>query len=95
MKEKDFKFLLGPSGAGKTTTLRIIAGLEKPDSGRVFIDDEDVTELPPEERHIAMIFQKAALYPHMTVKENLEFPLILAKYPGKTRKKRCRRYRNS
>lgn len=90
VKEKEFKFLLGPSGAGKTTTLRIIAGLEKPDSGRVYIDGEDMTDYPPEERHVAMIFQKAALYPHMTVRENLEFPVKIAKYPSHLREKKVK-----
>ena len=88
VKDKEFKFLLGPSGAGKTTTLRIIAGLERPDSGRVYIDDEDITDCPPEERHVAMVFQKAALYPHMSVKENIEFPLKVAKYPSNIREKK-------
>jgi len=85
VKEKEFKFLLGPSGAGKTTILRILAGLEIPDSGRVFIDGKDVTDLPPEERPIAMVFQQAVLYPHMTVRENMEFPLKINKFPKKER----------
>lgn len=85
VKDKEFQFMLGPSGAGKTTTLRILAGLEIPDSGRVFIDGKDVTDLPPEERPIAMVFQQAVLYPHMTVRENMEFPLKINKYPIKER----------
>jgi len=83
--EQEFQFILGPSGAGKTTTLRILAGLEIPDSGRIFIDGKDVTDCPPEERPIAMIFQQAVLYPHMTVRENIEFPLKINKYPKNER----------
>lgn len=71
----EFFTLLGPSGCGKTTTLRMIAGLERPTSGRVFIGDRDVTELPPKARNIAMVFQNYALYPHMTVAENIGYPL--------------------
>lgn len=69
--------LLGPSGCGKTTTLRIIAGLVTPDEGRVFIDGRDVTHLEPGERDIAMVFQDYALYPHMTVFDNIAFPLVV------------------
>lgn len=85
VKEKEFKFLLGPSGAGKTTILRILAGLEIPDSGKVFIDGKDVTKLPPEERSIAMVFQQAVLYPNMTVRENMEFPLKINNIPKEVR----------
>ncbi len=67
--------LVGPSGCGKTTLLRIIAGLLEPTAGRVLIDGRDVTRLPPGERDIAMVFQSYALYPHMTVGENIAFPL--------------------
>jgi ABC-type Fe3+/spermidine/putrescine transport system ATPase subunit len=67
--------LLGPSGCGKTTLLRLIAGLETPTRGRVLLDDQDVTDLPPERRGIGMMFQSYALFPHMTVAENLRFPL--------------------
>jgi multiple sugar transport system ATP-binding protein len=69
--------VLGPSGAGKTTLLRLIAGFEKPDGGRIFIGDRDVTNLAPEQRDIAFVFQNHALYPHLTVEENLGFPLKL------------------
>ena len=85
VNDNEFKFLLGPSGAGKTTILRILAGLETPDSGKVFIDGRDVTKLPPEERPVAMVFQQAVLYPHMTVWENMEFPLKINKVPNKER----------
>ncbi len=81
IRDGEFFVLLGPSGCGKTTTLRIIAGLEKPTSGRVYIDDVDVTDLPPRKRDIAMVFQQYALYPHMKVYDNIAFPLRLRKYP--------------
>jgi len=70
-----FVVLLGPSGCGKTTTLRMIAGLEYPSGGSITLDDQDVTYLRPRERDIAMVFQLFALYPHMGVRGNLEFPL--------------------
>ena len=70
-----FVSLLGPSGCGKTTLLRIIAGLERPDAGRVVLDGADITGLAPERRGIAMMFQSYALLPHMTVLENVRFPL--------------------
>ena len=71
----EFMVLVGPSGCGKSTALRMIAGLETPTAGRVLIGDRDVTALPPQERDIAMVFQSYALYPHMTVRENLAFGL--------------------
>ena len=73
--------LVGPSGCGKTTTLRIIAGLEAPSAGHVFIDDHDVSGLAPRERDLAMVFQHHALYPHMTVRRNLEFGLRMRRTP--------------
>ena len=76
-----FMVFLGPSGCGKTTTLRCIAGLEIPDGGQILIDGEDVTNLPPSARDIAMVFQQYAIYPHMTVAENLAFPLKAVKTP--------------
>ncbi len=76
-----FQVFLGPSGCGKTTTLRCIAGLEIPDDGKVLIDGEDVTKLPPSARDIAMVFQQYAIYPHMTVAENLAFPLKAVRTP--------------
>jgi multiple sugar transport system ATP-binding protein len=70
-----FVVLLGPTGAGKTTTLRLVAGLEPPDEGRVVIGGRDVTRLPPAERDVAFVFQQYSLYPHLSVFDNLAFPL--------------------
>jgi multiple sugar transport system ATP-binding protein len=67
--------LVGPSGCGKTTTLRLIAGLEEPTAGRIYIGERDVTEVPPHRRDVAMVFQNYALYPHLTVRQNLGFGL--------------------
>ena len=67
--------LLGPSGCGKSTTLNLISGLETPTKGKIYFGDEDVTNLPPEERGVGLVFQNYALYPHMTVEENIIFPL--------------------
>jgi multiple sugar transport system ATP-binding protein len=77
----EFMVLVGPSGCGKSTALRMIAGLETPTRGRVLIGDRDVTSLPPQERDIAMVFQSYALYPHMTVRENLGFGLRMRGAP--------------
>lgn len=74
-RDGEFLVLLGPSGCGKTTLLRMIAGLEPPTSGEILIDDNDMTDLPPRARNIAMVFQSYALYPHMTVFKNIAFPL--------------------
>jgi multiple sugar transport system ATP-binding protein len=79
INDGEFLVLVGPSGCGKSTTLRMLAGLEPVDSGNVFIGDTDVTMLPPRERDIAMVFQSYALYPHMTVAENIGFHLKIKK----------------
>ncbi|MBP1911028.1 ABC transporter ATP-binding protein [Thermococcus stetteri] len=81
VKSGELMTLLGPSGCGKTTTLRIIAGLEKPDSGRVFFDGTDVTNLEPGKRNIGIVFQDYALFPHMKVFENVAFGLEMRKLP--------------
>lgn len=88
IEDGEFLVLLGPSGCGKTTTLRIIAGLETPTEGRVFIGGKDVTEYPARERGIAMVFQDYALYPHMSVFENMSFALKNLKFPKDEIKKR-------
>ncbi|MEM3851619.1 MAG: ABC transporter ATP-binding protein [Methanomassiliicoccales archaeon] len=86
--ENEFFAILGPSGAGKSTLLRIIIGVEEPDEGRIFIDGKDVTDLPPNRRNLSVVFQSYALYPNMTVFENIAFPLKmrgLSKQKIKTR----------
>ena len=75
VREGEFLVLLGPSGCGKTSTLRMIAGLEIPDAGKIEIGDREVTDLPPRDRNVAMVFQNYALYPHMNVRRNLAFDL--------------------
>ena len=76
-----FTVIVGPSGCGKSTLLRIVAGLESPTSGQILIDGTDVTHVDPAERGVAMVFQSYALYPHMTVAENIGFPLKMARMP--------------
>src|SRR5258706_14947570 len=71
----DFTVLLGPTGAGKTTLLRLIAGLERPDAGNILFDARDVTDDPPAQRNVSVVFQQYSLYPHLTVFDNLAFPL--------------------
>ncbi|MES2865923.1 MAG: ABC transporter ATP-binding protein, partial [Actinomycetota bacterium] len=75
----DFVVLLGPSGCGKTTLLRMIAGLLEPTTGRIRLDGDDITELPSKKRDLAMVFQSYALYPHLSVRKNLGFPLRVQK----------------
>src|SRR6478752_8242940 len=77
--DKEFVVLVGPSGCGKSTTLRMIAGLEEITAGEISIGGEVVNDLPPKDRDIAMVFQNYALYPHMTVAENMSFGLRLKK----------------
>lgn len=81
IENKEFIVLVGPSGCGKSTTLRIIAGLEEASEGDVYIGDQLVNDIPPKDRNIAMVFQNYALYPHMTVYDNMAFGLKLRKYP--------------
>ncbi len=78
VKDGEFLVLVGPSGCGKSTTLRMLAGLEEVNGGRILIGDRDVTHVPPKDRDIAMVFQNYALYPHMTVAENMGFALKIA-----------------
>jgi spermidine/putrescine transport system ATP-binding protein len=83
IKKGEFFSLLGPSGCGKTTMLRLAAGFEEPDGGRVFLDGQDITDLPPDKRKVNTIFQSYALFPHMTVRGNIGFGLAIAKRPKK------------
>ena len=78
IQDGEFLVLVGPSGCGKSTTLRMLAGLEEVNEGRILIGDRDVTDVPPKDRDIAMVFQNYALYPHMTVAENMGFALKIA-----------------
>ena len=83
--------LLGPSGCGKSTTLNLICGLEKPSSGKIFFGEDDVTELPPENRGVGLVFQNYALYPHLTVRQNILFPLQNRKGKDKLSKEEMNR----
>ena len=78
IEDGEFAVFVGPSGCGKSTLLRLIAGLEEVTTGKILIDGEDVTEVPPSKRGLAMVFQTYALYPHMTVRKNIAFPLRMA-----------------
>ena len=88
IKDKEFLILVGPSGCGKSTTLRMIAGLEEITEGELFIGDRLVNDIAPKDRDIAMVFQSYALYPHMTVFENMAFGLKLRKTPKEEIKRR-------
>lgn len=81
IEDNSFTVLVGPSGCGKSTTLRMIAGLEKPTSGEILIDDQNVVDMAPGKRGIAMVFQNYALYPTMSVRDNIEFGLKNKKVP--------------
>jgi ABC-type sugar transport system ATPase subunit len=89
VEKGSFTALLGPSGCGKSTLLRMIAGLEQITAGQCFIDDQDVTDVPPAQRRIAMVFQSYALYPHMTVRQNIAFSLSVAGAPRKVQDERA------
>jgi len=82
VRDGEFLVLVGPSGCGKSTSLRILAGLEEPTSGELFIDEQNITDMKPQNRDIAMVFQNYALYPHMTVYDNMAFSLRMKKKPG-------------
>ena len=88
IKDKEFIVFVGPSGCGKTTTLRMIAGLEEITEGELFIGDQLVNDVAPKDRKIAMVFQNYALYPHMSVFENMAFGLKLSKTPKEEIKRR-------
>jgi ABC-type sugar transport system ATPase subunit len=89
--EASLTVILGPSGCGKSTLLRIIAGLETPDEGRVMLSGTDITDAPPKDRNIAMVFQDYALYPHMTVEKNMTFGLTMRGVGRRDAKERARR----
>lgn len=88
IKEGEFLTLLGPSGCGKTTILRMIAGFEQPTAGKILLDGHDLTNLPPNRRDLNLVFQHYALFPHMTVEENIAFGLKMKKMPVKQQKER-------
>ncbi|MDU5962737.1 MAG: ATP-binding cassette domain-containing protein, partial [Dermabacter sp.] len=88
IEDGEFLVLVGPSGCGKSTSLRMLAGLEEIDAGRIFIGDRDVTNVPPKDRDIAMVFQNYALYPHMSVADNMGFALKIAGTPKDEIRKR-------
>ena len=90
IRDKEFVVLVGPSGCGKSTTLRMIAGLERPTSGKLYIGDTLVNDVAPKDRDIAMVFQNYALYPHMTVYENIAYGLRLRKFPKRVIEEKVR-----
>src|SRR5215467_8073408 len=91
IRDGEFVVLLGPSGCGKTTTLRMLAGLESVSSGDIFIDAERVNDIPTQHRDLAMVFQSYALYPHMTIAENIGYPLRVRKFDKALRTERVNR----
>ena len=88
IQDKEFLVLVGPSGCGKSTILRMIAGLESISKGELFIGNDLVNDVHPKDRDIAMVFQNYALYPHMTIKENMAFGLKMRKFPKEEIEKR-------
>ena len=91
IEDGEFVALLGPSGCGKSTTLLMIAGIYKPTSGGIYFDDRLVNDVEPKDRNIGMVFQSYALYPHMTVLENIAFPLKQQKVPKEERIERSKK----
>jgi multiple sugar transport system ATP-binding protein len=90
IEDGEFMVLVGPSGSGKTTALRMLAGLEEVDQGAIFIGERDVTDIPPKDRDVSMVFQNYALYPYFTVEQNIAFPLKLAGVRKSERRRRAR-----
>ena len=90
IEDGELMVLVGPSGSGKTTALRMLAGLEEVDSGAVYIGERDVTYVAPKNRDVSMVFQNYALYPYMTVAQNIGFPLKIAKVKKDVREQRVR-----
>src|SRR5690349_7504488 len=91
INDGEFVVLLGPSGCGKTTTLRMLAGLETVSSGDILVNGERVNDVPPQHRDLAMVFQSYALYPHMTIAENIGYPLQVRKLDKNTRDEQVKR----
>src|SRR5712691_7649370 len=91
ISEGEFFSLLGPSGCGKTTTLRMIAGFETPDEGRILLQDRDVTSISPNRRPVNMVFQQYALFPHMSIYDNVAFGLKVKSVPRAEHRERVRR----
>lgn len=90
VEQGDFVVMVGPSGCGKSTVLRLIAGLEQPDVGSIMLDGRDITDARPADRNVAMVFQDYALYPHLSVFENIAFPLRVRKLPKPQVERRVR-----
>src|SRR5829696_538348 len=90
IEDGEFVVLVGPSGSGKTTALRMLAGLEEVDSGSILLGGRDITDMPPKRRDVAMVFQNYALYPYLTVEQNIAFPLRIAKVKKSEREQRVR-----
>ncbi len=88
INDGEFVVFVGPSGCGKSTLLRLIAGLEDVTSGQIRIDGDDATRMPPAQRRLAMVFQSYALYPHMSVRKNIAFPMKMAGIPEDEQKRR-------
>lgn len=89
VRDGEFFAMLGPSGSGKTTCLRLVAGFEHPTEGRIFLSGQDVSDVPPYERNVNTVFQDYALFPHMSVQENVEYPLMIRKQPSAERRRRA------
>src|SRR5438046_3683232 len=88
IEDGELMVLVGPAGSGKTTALRMLAGLEEVDAGAIYIGDRDVTDIPPKQRDVAMVFQNYALYPYLTVAANIAFPLKIARVKKEERERR-------
>src|SRR3954452_24084648 len=88
LDDGELMVLVGPSGSGKSTALRMLAGLEEVDAGSIHIGDRDVTDVPPKQRDIAMVFQNYALYPYLDVEANIGFPLKMSRVPKDERRRR-------
>src|SRR5699024_5761805 len=91
LDEGELLAVLGPSGSGKSTLMRMVAGLERPSSGDILVDDRSVVGVPPQQRNVAMVFQSFALYPHMTVRDNILFPLVSRKVPKEQHESRLQK----